>query len=59
MGNSLALDTKFLKAIDLYWHIKMFLGKILLDNEEDKEEIMEQLVEVLQQLQDIQACIGN
>lgn len=53
MGNSLALDTKFLKAIDLYWHIKMFLGKILLDNEEDKEEIMEQLVEVRQQLQDI------
>jgi hypothetical protein len=48
-----------LKTVDLYWHIKTFLGKILLDNEEDKEEILEQLVEVCQQIQDIQDRIGN
>jgi hypothetical protein len=35
------------------------LGKILVDNKEDKEEIMEQLVKVRQQLQYIQAHIGN
>jgi hypothetical protein len=46
MGSSHARDTKFLKTIDLYWHIKTFMGKIMLDSEEDKEEIMEQLAEV-------------
>lgn len=55
MSNSRAKDTKFLKAVDLYWHIKNFMGKILLDSEEDKEEILEQLAAVRQELQDIQA----
>jgi hypothetical protein len=59
LGTSSARDTKFLKTVDLYWHIKTFLGKITLDNEEDNEEIMKQIVKVHQQLQDIQARIEN
>lgn len=46
-GISREREPKYLKTVDLYWHIKTFMGKMLLDSEENGE-ILEQLVEVRQ-----------
>lgn len=37
LGRSRERDTKYLKIVYLYWHIKMFLGKIILYSGDDRE----------------------
>ena len=41
IGKSRERETKYMKTIELYWYIKTFMGKILLDSEEEKGEILE------------------
>jgi hypothetical protein len=57
LGSSRARDTKYWTMVDLYWHIKTFVGKVLQDREDDREEILTQLAEVKQQLQEIKSTI--
>jgi hypothetical protein len=53
MGASRARDREYLKTVDLYWHIKTFLGIILLDNDDEHEAMQEQMNEMQFQIQDL------
>jgi len=43
---SRARDTTYLKAIYLYWHIQNFLGQIILDSDDEREFMHEQIQEM-------------
>jgi hypothetical protein len=46
VGSSRACHTKYLRTVDLYYHLKMLLGKVLQDREDAHDIILLQLDEV-------------
>jgi hypothetical protein len=39
-----------MRTIELYWHMKLLLGRAMMDRKDDKEEILLQLDEIQAQL---------
>jgi hypothetical protein len=45
------MEAKYLRIVDIYWHIKTFIRNIILYSEDEREEIQKQLVEVPHQIE--------
>lgn len=56
-GSSRAQDIKYWKTVDLYWHIKTIVGKMMEDMDEAHKDILLQLNEVMLQLRDINSML--
>jgi hypothetical protein len=43
-GNTRSRVSQYLKTVDIYWHMKLLLGHVLVDRKDDKNEICSNLM---------------